>query len=699
MKKATNMIKVLLSVALVAFLVSGCLITEIIQSAIVAAGGVFEVKITITDKTADANAYKGALCILAPEDWEFVSGTYNSQVGTGAFELDPATPPLYGDIDAKLPPPAGMKWIRLLSDAAYTNDANVVHEATIKLKAGATTGTFPIGYLVTKNTVDMLGSINPLDIDNDNAWADTSMNHMVTVTGATAPAILLNEAYSRGTTADPDWVELYNHTDAEVDISAYKIYDNGGQAGTKPKMGFPEGTRIPPYGFYVVITDDKADPANFGLGSGGDKVWLEDGSGAVIDSLEFGAMDPAESFQRVPDGIGEGKMTKPITRGTSNVPVKLNEAYSRGTNENPDWVELYNSATDTVDISGWLVYDNGGQAGTKPKKVIPAGTLLLPKGYYVIVVDNTGDPSDFGLGSGGDKVWLENTTGAMVDSVEFGALTAAQSYSRIPDGGIWQIVGYVSRGASNSGAALPLVQDFEGIAASGDPIPGWIFSNAQTWLVAGYGHNSDKYAGWGEAANMNHYIQMPMVTNPGTLTFWIAGYNDATNLSVSVNISSDGGTWTELALFPSKGAGGDFGLAYFEKTVVIERQGSWFIRWNTVNHVDGGFYLDDVALTAAGGSVVGSNPAVLAESYILEQNYPNPFNPVTQISFYLPKAAQVNLTVYNLLGQAVREVVNTRLAAGSHAVTFDAADLKSGIYFYAIKTADFSATRRMVLIK
>jgi len=550
MKKATNMIKVLVMVAMVAFLVSGCLITEVIQSLIVAAGGEFEARITITDKTADANAYKGVLCILAPDDWEFISGTYNSQVGVGAFELDPASPPLYGDIDAKLPPPAGMKWIRLLSDAAYTNDANVVHEATIKLKAGTKTGTFPIGYLVTKNTVDMLNSINPLDEDNDNAWADTSMNHHVTVTGTAAPAIFLNEAYSRGTDANPDWVELYNNTDAAVDISGYLVYDNGGQNGTKPKKAIPAGTIVAPWGFYVIVTDKTADTASdFGLGSGGDKVWLENASGAVLDSLEFGAMQPTESYQRVPDGTGVGVMKTPITRGTSNIPVKLNEAYSRGTDANPDWVELYNSADDTVDISGYLVYDNGGQAGSKPKKAIPAGTLLLPKSWYVVVTDKTGDPSDFGLGSGGDKVWLEDAAGAVVDSVEFGALQETESYSRIPDGGVWQTVGNITRGSAN-----------------------------------------------------------------GT------------------------------------------------------------------------------------GTGVQQNPQVV-DSYELQQNYPNPFNPTTQISFYLPKAAQVNLTVYNLLGQAVREVVNARLSAGAHAVTVDGADLKSGIYFYTIRTADFSATRRMVLIK
>ena len=83
----------------------------------------------------------------------------------------------------------------------------------------------------------------------------------------------------------------------------------------------------------------------------------------------------------------------------------------------------------------------------------------------------------------------------------------------------------------------------------------------------------------------------------------------------------------------------------------------------------------------------------------LEQNYPNPFNPTTQIAFVLPRAGQVNLTVYDVLGRAVATLVDEAVAAGEYRVTFDGRDLSSGIYFYQLRAGDFMETRRMMLVK
>ena len=86
-------------------------------------------------------------------------------------------------------------------------------------------------------------------------------------------------------------------------------------------------------------------------------------------------------------------------------------------------------------------------------------------------------------------------------------------------------------------------------------------------------------------------------------------------------------------------------------------------------------------------------------SFALDQNYPNPFNPTTNISFRLPKSSVVQLTVYNMLGQKVRTLIDGNLTSGSHTFRFDASNLSSGIYLYQIKTPTSSLTQRMVLIK
>ena len=98
--------------------------------------------------------------------------------------IDTALVPAYGNVDSAIPPPAKMKWLRLLSDNEYSNPANVIYQVELKLNVGQKTGDFPIGYLTTKNSQDLL-VFNTKDVDNDGAWTDTSMNHMVTVNPAT----------------------------------------------------------------------------------------------------------------------------------------------------------------------------------------------------------------------------------------------------------------------------------------------------------------------------------------------------------------------------------------------------------------------------------------------------------------------------------------------------------------------------------
>lgn len=81
------------------------------------------------------------------------------------------------------------------------------------------------------------------------------------------------------------------------------------------------------------------------------------------------------------------------------------------------------------------------------------------------------------------------------------------------------------------------------------------------------------------------------------------------------------------------------------------------------------------------------------------QNYPNPFNAQTTINFALPKAAFVALEVYDLLGRSVAVLVNSKLPAGYHSVTWDAGDQSSGMYFYKIETREFIETRKMLILK
>jgi len=94
-----------------------------------------------------------------------------------------------------------------------------------------------------------------------------------------------------------------------------------------------------------------------------------------------------------------------------------------------------------------------------------------------------------------------------------------------------------------------------------------------------------------------------------------------------------------------------------------------------------------------------SDLAGLPVAFGLEQNYPNPFNPSTTIRYGLPRRSNVQLTLYNTLGQKVRTLVEGEETAGYQEVRFDGRDLAGGVYLYRLQTADFTLTRMMLLLK
>jgi len=95
----------------------------------------------------------------------------------------------------------------------------------------------------------------------------------------------------------------------------------------------------------------------------------------------------------------------------------------------------------------------------------------------------------------------------------------------------------------------------------------------------------------------------------------------------------------------------------------------------------------------------------LPVSFALDQNYPNPFNPVTTISFSMLESGVANISVYDISGRKVKNLLGQRLVSGNHSIKFNASDLPSGMYFYSIIVNGsggqplFSSTRKMILMK
>lgn len=89
----------------------------------------------------------------------------------------------------------------------------------------------------------------------------------------------------------------------------------------------------------------------------------------------------------------------------------------------------------------------------------------------------------------------------------------------------------------------------------------------------------------------------------------------------------------------------------------------------------------------------------LVKRFVLKQNYPNPFNPSTIINYQLLQASNVELSIYNLLGQKVETLVKSKQQAGYYTYTWNSMDYSSGVYIYTLKTESFVQSRKMLLLR
>ncbi|MEV7609795.1 lamin tail domain-containing protein [Microbacterium sp. NPDC089320] len=255
-----------------------------------------------------------------------------------------------------------------------------------------------------------------------------------------APAggsIVINEVDSQ----PADWVEFYNAGDAPLDISGYEIRDNSDDH----RWQFLPGTEIAAGEFLVVeegtiglvggVETAFRDP--IGIGSA-DRIRLFDPAGALIDDTQpwngHAAIDGdaiAATLARCPDGAGAFVLAY-ATPGAANTcvmpDVVINEIESNG--DATDWVEIVNTGSAPVDLSGWTVMDGDpvGHAGeTTP---LPAGTVLAPGAYFVF-----DQPADFVFGLGnGDTVTIRDANLNVVDEHVYAA-HAEGVLARCADGG------------------------------------------------------------------------------------------------------------------------------------------------------------------------------------------------------------------------------------------------------------------------
>jgi hypothetical protein len=387
-----------------------------------------------------------------------------------------------------------------------------------------------------------------------------------------------------------------------------------------------------------------------------------------------------------------------------------------------DYIE-YPSASSVVPGRGyWLITDAADTYGAAGISVRP-NRVSVDSVYYTVPLlagwNQVGNPYPFMI-SFNDVLFDDN--GTILDRTDdlSGVIEdAAYSYN----GSSYEAVTVVDAwsgmfvNALKSGVALLIKCQAAGVVTLGPAKGGMIAaSDNPEWrlelsMKAGDKADVGNFAGVHpealEGADRFDFCEPPMAPEGCLLAFRLPGEETALRRIDYRPDFSDGSTWEVVF-----SAGTDRELTVSGVNGIPDGMQAWLI-YNVGQTVR---LENEVAVripndVSSALLVVGKDPfvrsqvsQVMPNDYALNQNFPNPFNPSTAIRFALPRAAQVELVVYNTLGQKVATVVDGEMGAGHHAVVWEGRNdggqaVASGVYFYRLSAGDFHQTRKMMLLK
>ncbi|MHB1407128.1 MAG: lamin tail domain-containing protein [Desulfitobacteriaceae bacterium] len=263
----------------------------------------------------------------------------------------------------------------------------------------------------------------------------------------TAGQVLVNEVLPAPSSGN-EWIELYNTTGSDLDISGYYIDDLANGGGSPYQI--PAGSIIPAHGFWI------HDFSGY-FNNGGDnaRFLAKDGT-TILDDYSFGSTGYDVSWYRLGDGgtwqsASTSTPTKGMTNGTTNLTagqVLVNEVLLAPSSGN-EWIELYNTTGSDLDISGYYIDDlvNGGGSPYQ----IPAGSIIPAYGFW------THDFSGY-FNNGGDNArFLAKDGTTILDDYSFGSTGYDVSWYRLGDGASWQATptSTPTKGATNGSAGTP----------------------------------------------------------------------------------------------------------------------------------------------------------------------------------------------------------------------------------------------------
>lgn len=249
-----------------------------------------------------------------------------------------------------------------------------------------------------------------------------------------------------------DWIELYNSTDTDMDISGFGISDNLSQP---MKYRFPDGSTIAAKGYLVVFCSGNEGMQNgelhapFGLRSYGEDVVIANRAGRIIDSYSFKNQETDVSMARIPDGAGEFQSNSQPSPGYPNTGagysafdaanrlplggVYISEFGGSTGSVASDWVEIYNSTGSAVSLAGYGISNNP----KNPAKWVFPDISIEPGEYLLLYATGSADKAqkknlklNFCISSTGEALFFFDPNGKLIDKLSAGRMKSGQSYGR-----------------------------------------------------------------------------------------------------------------------------------------------------------------------------------------------------------------------------------------------------------------------------
>jgi hypothetical protein len=516
----------------------------------------------------------------------------------------------------------------------------------------------------------------------------------IIVSGFGGNEFALNEFLSSNDTTNTDesgenddWLELYNTGTESEDIGGLYLTDN---VDNLTKWMIPDGTVIQPQGFLLFWCDEDQDQGelhtNFKLSAGGEFLALVNVDGVtILDSITYGDQSTDISYGRVFDGSNNWDFLSPTPGSTNSLSgMEVSVSYNEGWNlvglpllvDNASYLYLFEDA-----VGGTLYGYNGSYFNTDE--------LTIGNGFWLN---------------------MSNESFVVISGIPMNNLSIT-----LDEG--WNLISGISLEV-----AVETIIDPDGII-----VPGTFYGFEGTYINSSTLTPGKSY--WVNALSAGE------VTIGSSLSKSCPEFNDLTIGANELNING-------LSLYfgieipdkdkfsyrlPPKPPDGVFDVRFkndrrleddFGEIEVINTTETLHITYNIMlnagehhNWILTATNGEEYILEGSGELVVPSEDrftlelkAVVPVTFALHQNFPNPFNPITTLRYDLPSDALVTLSIYDMLGREITQLVNTTQKAGFKSVQWDAKDnmgrpVSAGVYIYQIQAGEFIQTKKMVLLK